>query len=106
MSGAAIACYQFLSKDDAIVKQALKYAERILKVVNKIPAMADIKQAFELSLNSMKKSDRSSTDYVQGEIPMILQAEFEAIRKKDEEQSDPELWNPESLSFTYYNTLQ
>ena len=25
---------------------------------------------------------------------------------KDEEKSDPELWNPKSLSFTYYNTLQ
>ena len=55
----------------------------------------------------MKKPERlESTDFVQAEIPAAIQAEFEAIRSKDEEKSDPELWNPESLSFTYYNTLQ
>ena len=50
LSGAAIACYQFLTKDDYIVKQALKYVDRIMKVVNKIPALADLKQAFEISI--------------------------------------------------------
>ena len=50
LSGAAIACYQFLTKDDYIVKQALKYVDRIMKVVGKIPALADLKQAFEISI--------------------------------------------------------
>ena len=44
-----------------------------MKVVSKIPALADLKQAFELSVNSMKKPERlESTDFVQGEIPAVI----------------------------------
>jgi hypothetical protein len=37
LTGAAIACYQFLPKEDTITKQAIKYTERIIEVAKRIP---------------------------------------------------------------------
>ena len=64
-TGAAIACYQFLPKDDPITKQAIKYTERIIDVCKRIPAVASVKQAFELAIPKMKRPDKlSTTDFV------------------------------------------
>lgn len=79
-TGAAIACYQFLGKDDAITKQAIKYTERIIDKAKKIPKIAPLKQAFEMAVQKMKKPDRlERTDFVQAEIPVALNPEFEEI---------------------------
>lgn len=68
-SGAAIACYQFLAKDDSITKQAIKYTERIIDSAKRIPAVANLKQAFELAISKMKRPDRlERTDFIQGEL--------------------------------------
>lgn len=57
-------------------------------------------------MTKMKRPDRlERTDFVQGELPVQLQPEFEEIRLKNEEISDPELWNYDSLSFRYFNIL-
>ena len=105
--GAAIACYQFLPKDDPITKQAIKYTERIIDVVKRIPAMAQIKQAFEMAIPKMKRPDKLlPTDFVQSELPAFMTPILDEIRAKDEEVADPELWNTESLCFNYYNILQ
>lgn len=105
--GAAIACYQFLPRDDPITKQAIKYTERIIDVVKRIPAMAPIKQAFELAIPKMKRPDKlQPTDFVQAELPAFVTPLFDEIRAKDEEVADPELWNTDSLCFNYYNILQ
>ena len=54
----------------------------------------------------MKRPDRlERTDFVQGEVPIGLQAEFEEIRLKNEEIADPELWTVDSLCFRYFNIL-
>ena len=79
---------------------------RVIDVIKKMPALAQLKAAFELSITKMKRPDRlERTDFVQGEVPMILQPEFEEIRLKNEEITDPELWNVESLCFRYFNIL-
>ena len=79
---------------------------RILDVAKKIPAVAGLKSAFELSITKMKRPDRlEKTDFVQGEVPVCLQPEFEEIRVKDEEIADAELWNVDSLCFRYFNIL-
>ena len=79
---------------------------RVIDVIKKMPALAQLKQAFELSITKMKRPDRlERTDHVQGEVPVQLQAEFEEIRLKNEEITDPELWNTESLCFRYFNIL-
>jgi len=39
LTGATIACFQFLGKDDNIVKQAIKYIERIVNIAKRIPAV-------------------------------------------------------------------
>mmetsp|Transcript_27121 Transcript_27121/g.36231 ORF Transcript_27121/g.36231 Transcript_27121/m.36231 type:complete len:280 (-) Transcript_27121:285-1124(-) len=106
-TGAAIACYQFLPKDDPITKQAIKYTERIIDVCKRIPAMSSIKSAFELAIPKMKRPDKlSATDMVQAELPAFMTPAFEDIRAKNEEIPDQELWNTESLCFNYYNILQ
>lgn len=106
-TGAAIACYQFLPKDDPITKQCIKYTERIIDVCKRIPAMAPVKQAFELSIPKMKRPDKlQATDFVQGELPAYMTPVFDEIRAKNEEMADKELWNTESLCFNYYNILQ
>jgi len=106
-SGAAIACYQFLEKGDAVTKQVIKYTERIIDVSKRVPNMAQFKGAFELALTKIKKPDRlERTDMIQGEIPLCLQPVFEEIKVKNEELSEKELWNTESIAFTYYNILQ
>ena len=67
LTGASIAVYQFLraKEDAAIVKQAIKYTERIIEVVKRSPAVAQLKQAFELTLNKMKKPDKlERTDFI------------------------------------------
>ena len=54
----------------------------------------------------MKKPDKlDKTDFIQGEIPPCLVQEFEEVRTKDEEETDAELWNTESICFRYYNIL-
>lgn len=79
---------------------------RVIDVIKKMPALAQLKQAFELSITKMKRPDRlERTDLVQGEVPVQLQVEFEEIRLKNEEITDPELWNTESLCFRYFNIL-
>lgn len=40
LTGAAIACYQFLVRDDPVTQQAIKYSMRIIDVIKKIPAIA------------------------------------------------------------------
>lgn len=75
-------------------------------MVKRNKQMAGLKSAFELSLKKMKKPDSlEKTDFVQGEIPVALHDEFEEFKSKNEELPDPELWNTESLSFRYFNTL-
>ena len=65
-----------------------------------------MKPGFELSITKMKRPDRlDRTDLVQGEVPIVLQPEFEEIRLKNEEITDTELWNVESLCFRYFNIL-
>lgn len=106
LSGAAIACYQFLVRDDPITLQAIKYTTRIIDVLKKIPAISSLKSAFELSITKMKRPDKlERTDFVQGELPPALHPEFEDIRLRNEEIADAELWNTESLCFRYYNIL-
>ena len=54
----------------------------------------------------MKKPERvPSNEMIQGEVPQKIEAQVELIRVKDEEIPDAELWNTESLCFTYYNIL-
>ena len=54
----------------------------------------------------MQRPDKlERTDKVAGEVPVVLQAEFEEIRTRNEELTDPELWNVESLAFKYFNIL-
>lgn len=106
LSGAAIACYQFLAKDDPTTLQAIKYTTRIIDVLKKVPAISSLKSAFELSITKMKRPDRlERTDFVQGELPPCLHPEFDDIRLKNEEVSDAELWNTDSLCFRYFNIL-
>ena len=106
-SGATIACYQFLAKDDPIIKQCIKYTERIIDVTKRIPAVANLKAAFELAITKMKKPDKlDRTDKIQPGIPANIQSQFEQLREKNEEMAEPELWNTDSLCFTYYNILQ
>lgn len=50
MTGASIACYQFLEKDEVVTKQAIKYTERIIDVVKKDPKCAQLKAAFEMQV--------------------------------------------------------
>jgi len=72
-SGATIACYQFLEKDDPVVKQSIKYTERIIDIVKRIPAVANLKPAFELSITKMKRPDKlEKTDKIQAEIPPFM----------------------------------
>lgn len=68
--------------------------------------MAQLKPAFEISIKKMQRPDKlERTDKVVGEVPVLLQPEFEDIRTKNEEITDPELWNVESLAFRYFNIL-
>lgn len=54
----------------------------------------------------MQRPDKlERTDKVSGEVPVVLQPEFEEIRMRNEELTDPELWNVESLAFKYFNIL-
>lgn len=106
LTGAAIACYQFLPRDDPITLQAIKYTLRIIDVGKKIPAIASLKSAFELIITKMKRPDRlERTDLVQAELPPVLHPEFEDIRTKNEEIADAELWNTDSLCYRYFNIL-
>jgi len=88
-TGAAIACYQFLAKDDAVSKQAIKYTERIIDVCKRIPPVAALKSAFELSLSKMKKPEKlERTDFVQAELPPFMRSVFDELRQKNEELAD------------------
>lgn len=79
---------------------------RVIDVIKKIPAIAQIKNAIESCITKMKRPDRlERTDFVQGEVPVQLQVEFEEIRLKNEEIADPELWTVDSLCFRYFNIL-
>ena len=54
----------------------------------------------------MKKPERvPNNETIPGDIPPKIEAQIEMIRVKDEEVPDAELWNTESLCFTYYNSL-
>lgn len=46
-AGLTIAVYQFLGKDDAIAKQAIKYTDRIIDMVKRIPGVSKIKTELE-----------------------------------------------------------
>jgi len=106
LTGASIACYQFLEKDEIVTKQAIKYTERIINVVKKNPQCAELKAAFELQVQKMKRPDKlSPTDFVQPELPPVLIQEFEEIKVRNEELPEAELWNTDSLCFRYYNIL-
>lgn len=58
LTGASIACYQFLSKDDTVTKQAVKYIERIIDIAKRIPAVAPMKASFELCIVKIKRPDK------------------------------------------------
>ena len=89
-----------------ITKQAIKYTERIIDSAKRIPAVANFKQAFELAISKMKRPDRlERTDFIQGELTPQITTEIEAIKMKNEEIADAELWSTESLCFTYFNIL-
>ena len=69
-----------MPKDDTITKQAIKYTERIIDVVKRIPSIAALKGAFELPITKMKRPDRlEKTDLVQSEVPSLLQPEMDEI---------------------------
>ncbi len=88
-------------------KQVIKYTERIMDMCKRIPNMAQFREAFSLALDKIKKPDKlSKTDMVQGEIPPSLMPVFDEVKAKNEELADKELWNTDSLAFTYYNILQ
>ena len=61
--------------------------------------MADLSSTFELLISKMKQP--KETDFVQPEVPSVLQPEIDEIDQKNDELADAELWNTESLCFRY-----
>jgi len=63
--------------------------------------------AFELILKKMKnQKELTQSDYLPTELCEVLWTEVQAIDAKNEEISDSELWNTDSLCFRYFNLLQ
>jgi len=88
-------------------RQAIKYVERVNKAAKKSKACGPLMSAFELILKKMKnQKELTQSDYLPTELCEVLWTEVQAIDAKNEEISDSELWNTDSLCFRYFNLLQ
>jgi len=78
---------------------------RILPAVKKNQAASACREAFDLILKKLK-TPLSMQEKIQPQLSDSLANQFEAIKLKDEEQMDSELWTTDSLCYLSFNMVQ
>jgi ribosomal protein S7 len=78
---------------------------RILPAVKKNQAASACREAFDLILKKLK-TPLSMQEKIQPQLSDSLANQVEAIKLKDEEQMDSELWTTDSLCYLSFNMVQ